>query len=429
MVGIVLFAVASLAGGFATEPAWLLIARVVQGVGGAIAAPTSLSLIAATFPEGKERNRAMGVYAAMTIAGAARRPDRRRPADQLRRLALGVLRQRADRPARPWSSRPAGARRASSGCAASSTCPARSPPRWASPPWSTGCPARRRPPTGSRTGATPRSSCRWSRPWSCWPRSRSSRPGPSTRWCRLRVLKSATGPGAYLISLCVGTAIFGMFFFLTIFVQQVWGYSPVRSGVAYLPMVALILVGAGLVVPPGRPDRRAAADDRRPGAGAGGMFWLSRITETSTYVGGLLGPIMLVGLGMGLTFVPLSLVALAKVPNKDSGVASSLLNTGQQVGGSIGLAVLGTVAWSAVSSNARSATAAAGRAPLQGPGTRDHQPLARLRVRARVPGGGRDRPARPGHRGGDDPGDEEGPGGHRPDGGTHRLRPSAAGPG
>ena len=89
-----------------------------------------------------------------------------------------------------------------------------------------------------------------------------------------------------------------------------------------------------------------------------GMLWLSRITEHSTYAGGLLGPMMLTGLGMGLTFVPLSLVALAKVPNKDSGVASSLLNTGQQVGGSIGLAILGTVAWSAVASNTKSAITA-----------------------------------------------------------------------
>ena len=97
-----------------------------------------------------------------------------------------------------------------------------------------------------------------------------------------------------------------------------------------------------------------------PVLAAVGLFWLSRVSEHSTYAGGLLGPMMLVGLGMGLTFVPLSLVALAKVPDKDAGVASSLLNTGQQVGGSIGLAILGTVAWSAVSSNARSAATAAG---------------------------------------------------------------------
>jgi MFS family permease len=125
-------------------------------------------------------------------------------------------------------------------------------------------------------------------------------------------------------------------------------------------MVALILVGAGassnLVARIGARPLMVVG----PALAAGGMLWLAQITETSTYAGGVLGPLLLVGLGMGLTFVPLSLVALAKVPNKDTGVASSLLNTGQQVGGSIGLAILGTVAWSAVSSNARSATIAAG---------------------------------------------------------------------
>ena len=81
------------------------------------------------------------------------------------------------------------------------------------------------------------------------------------------------------------------------------------------------------------------------------MFWLSRITEHSHYASGLLGPMMVTALGMGLIFVPLSLVALARVANNDAGVASSLLNTGQQVGGSIGLAILGTVAWSAVANS------------------------------------------------------------------------------
>ena len=83
----------------------------------------------------------------------------------------------------------------------------------------------------------------------------------------------------------------------------------------------------------------------------GGMFWLSRISEHSTYATGLLGPMLVTALGMGFLFVPISLVALHKVPNNDAGVASSLVNTGQQIGGSIGLALLGTVAWSAVANN------------------------------------------------------------------------------
>jgi hypothetical protein len=95
------------------------------------------------------------------------------------------------------------------------------------------------------------------------------------------------------------------------------------------------------------------------GTAAVGMFWLSRLNEHSGYAGGLLGPMIVTAFGMGLVFVPISLVSLARVANDDAGVASSLLNTGQQVGGSIGLAVLGTVAWSAVSSSLRTAAAGA----------------------------------------------------------------------
>src|SRR5262249_44189226 len=93
-----------------------------------------------------------------------------------------------------------------------------------------------------------------------------------------------------------------------------------------------------------------------------GMFWLSRITENSHYASGLLGPMLVTALGMGLTFVPLSLVALSRVADNDAGVASSLLNTGQQVGGSIRLASRGTVAWRPVSNSLHSQAAAAAAA-------------------------------------------------------------------
>jgi predicted MFS family arabinose efflux permease len=175
----------------------------------------------------------------------------------------------------------------------------------------------------------------------------------------IRVLRSRDRTGSYLISLCIGTAMFGMFFFLTIFTQQVWGYSALKSGIAYLPMVAVIMAAAGIS---SQLVSRIGARPLMvmgPAIAAGGMLWLSRLSEHSTYAGGLLGPMMVIALGMGLTFVPMSLVALAKVSDNDAGVASSLLNTGQQVGGSIGLAVLGTVAWSAVASNLRSAGSAA----------------------------------------------------------------------
>ena len=92
------------------------------------------------------------------------------------------------------------------------------------------------------------------------------------------------------------------------------------------------------------------------------MFWLSRVTEHSHYVSGLLGPMLLTAIGLGLIFAPLLLVSLTKVANNDTGVASSLVNVGQQVGGAVGLAVLGTVAWSAVANSLRSQAAAAAAA-------------------------------------------------------------------
>jgi EmrB/QacA subfamily drug resistance transporter len=365
IAGIALFALASLAGGFATDQAFLLTARVIQGIGGALAAPTSLSLIAVTFPEGKERNRAMGVYAAMSISGAA-----------VGLIAGGLLTSYAD-----WrwvffvnvpiglivvllAPRVLGESERKHG-------------RFDLAGAITGSVGLGALVYGLSEAATTFANGQAISNWGdtkvivslvaavvllvafgiIEARSKHALVPP-------RVLANRNRTGSYLISLCIGTAMFGMFFFMTLFVQEVWGYSPVRSGVAYLPMVATILIAAGLA------SNLVARVGARtlmlvgPAFAAGGMFWLSRITEHSHYASGLMGPMMLTGFGMGLTFVPLSIVALYGVANDDAGAASSLLNVGQQVGGSIGLAILGTVAWSAVASNLKSAAAAAGTTHL-----------------------------------------------------------------
>jgi Na+/melibiose symporter-like transporter len=178
----------------------------------------------------------------------------------------------------------------------------------------------------------------------------------------LRLMRNRDRSGAFVISLCFGTAGLGMFFFLTLFIQDVWGYSPLRTGLAYLPYVPMILV---MTVVAQRGVRRIGARPLLIAASviaAGGMFWLSRITEHSSFAGGMLGPTLLFGAGLGLEVVSVSLVILNRVNAGDAGAASSLTNVGQQVGGSIGLAVVGTVAWSAVASNLRSAAAAAAKA-------------------------------------------------------------------
>jgi len=183
----------------------------------------------------------------------------------------------------------------------------------------------------------------------------------------LRIFRNRDRTAANLIMLCVGTAMFGMFFFLTLFVQDVWGYSALRTGVAYLPMVGMIMLMAGvssqLVTRIGARPLLIAGS----AVGAGGMFWLSRITEHSTYAGGLLGPMLVTAAGLGMLFMPITLVALSKVEDRDAGLAASLPNVGQQVGGAIGLAILGTVAWTVVSNTVRaSVTAAAAAAAKAG---------------------------------------------------------------
>lgn len=175
--------------------------------------------------------------------------------------------------------------------------------------------------------------------------------------------------------LCIATGLFGLFFFLTLFIQTVLGYSAIRTGVSYLPFAVGVVIASALASP------LVARIGPRPliltgtAAVAGGMFWFSRLTEHAGYASQLLGPQLVSSFGLGLVFVPLSLVALHKVAEQDSGVASSLLNAGQQIGGAIGLALLGTVAWTAVADSVRTqvahaaaAAAQAGR-PLPKPGT------------------------------------------------------------
>ena len=212
--------------------------------------------------------------------------------------------------------------------------------------------------------------------------------------------------------------MFGIFFFLTIFVQDVLGYSAVKSGVAFLPIAVAIVVVSGVA---GQVIARTGA---RPlilsgtAITAGGMYWFSRLGVHTTYAGGLLGPMLVTAAGLGLLFVPLSLVALSRVRDQDSGLASSLLNAGQQVGGAIGLAALGTVAWTAVANSIRSQVAAAAQrraghhtlASRSRPGV-DLPQRARGGHHPRVAGRLRDRAGRLGHRRDRHPGPARGPAG------------------
>jgi len=355
--GILLFALASLLGGLATDQAWLLTTRAIQGVGAAIVAPTALSLVTTTFPEGPRRNRAMGVYAAMSIGGAA-----------IGLLAGGILTTYASWRWVFFVNVPiaiAAALLAPRVLAESE----RQTGRFDLPGAITG--------TGGLAALVYglSSAAASSNGVSHWGDTKvlASLAGAVVLLAvfviiesrsehallPLRIFRNRDRTGANLLLLCVGTAMFGLFFFLTIFVQTVWGYSPIKTGLAYLPMVAAIMAMAG--VSSQLVGRIGARPILIAGSviASGGMFWLSRITEHSSYAGGLLGPMLVTAAGLGMLFMPLMLVALSRVSDRDAGVASSLVNTGQQVGGSIGLAILGTVAWTVVASTARHSVAVA----------------------------------------------------------------------
>jgi EmrB/QacA subfamily drug resistance transporter len=348
VAGLLVFSAASLLGGFATSQWWLLTARAIQGAGGAVIAPNALALITTNFPEGEPRNRAMGVYSAMAGGGAVG-------------LLLGSIltsyvswrwvlfvsvpigivvaaaahRVLAESPRRPGPVDVAGAITGTAGVALLVY-------------------------GLSKAGTGPDGVSHWGDALVLASLAasvvllvsfvlielRSSHP-----LLPMRILAERNRSGAYLIMLCIGTAMFGLFFFLTLFTQTVLGYSAARLGLCYLPFTAGIVAAAGLA------PRLMARIGPRPlilagaAATAGGMFWFSRLTEHATYPGQLLGPMLVTSSGLGLLFVPLALVALHNVAEHDAGVAASLLNTGQQVGGAIGLAALGTIAWTTVAAS------------------------------------------------------------------------------
>ncbi len=161
----------------------------------------------------------------------------------------------------------------------------------------------------------------------------------------LRIVVDRTRGGAYLSVGVAGIAIFGVFLFLTYYLQTVKGYSPVTTGLAFLPMIGCILISsntASIVLLPRLGPRALIASGMLLGVAA--MSLLSRLTVTSSYAGGVLPSLLLLGVGFGLIISPAINTATAGVPPQDSGVAAAVVNTMQQVGGSIGTAALSTVA-------------------------------------------------------------------------------------
>ncbi|MER7968368.1 MFS transporter [Streptomyces sp. NPDC096080] len=336
MTGILLFTFASLLGGLAQDPWQLLAARVLQGMGGAIASPTSLALITTTFAEGPQRNRAFGVFAAVSAGGGA-----------IGLLAGGMLTEWLDWRWVLFVNVPIGvliAVLAPLYISESERHTGRFDILGALTS-TTGMAALvygfiRAADEGWRDDLTIGSFAAALVLLVAFARIESRAEDPITP---LRMFADRNRSGTYVIMLSLAAAMFGMFFYIVLFVQNVLGYSPIQAGLAFLPVTVVIALGAGLsqrFLPVLGPKPFMIAGSTLAMAG---LAWQALISSDSTYVSGVLGPMLVFGFGMGLNFVTLTLTAVSGIGPHEAGAASGLLNTMQQVGGSLGLSILTTV--------------------------------------------------------------------------------------
>jgi EmrB/QacA subfamily drug resistance transporter len=352
MFGLVVFSLASFAGGLATNPGWLIAARAVQGVGGAIAAPTALALIGDTFPEGPARTRATGIYAAMSGAGGA-----------VGLLLGGILTDFASWRWVLFVNVPIGALVV----VAASRVLTRSTPLGGKLDLpgavfaTTGMTALvyglvRAPGDGWANAITITSLAAGGVLLIAFAvtevRSRHPMLPP-------RLLADRNRTASYLVMVSLTASIFAVSFFLTLFLQSALGYSPLRTGLAFLPFTVVIAATSQAVAKLLARVHPRVFVSIGPLLEAIGLLWLSRLHADSTYPAAVLGPLIVLALGLGFAFVPLVLGATSGVQPADMGVASAVLNTAQQVGGTLGLAVLVTVATAATRSAARSGPVAA----------------------------------------------------------------------
>jgi MFS family permease len=182
----------------------------------------------------------------------------------------------------------------------------------------------------------------------------------------LRIWRSRTLSAANVVVLLVGASSFGMWFFVSLYLQQVLGYSPIRAGLAFLPMTLCIVAGSTLA------SRLVGRIGAKPILITGmasltlGLFWFAGISPTGTYLGDMLFPSLLTALGIGLAFVPATISAVAGVAPQEAGLASGLVNTARLFGGALGLAILAAVATARTNSDLHHAGTSAHAALVSG---------------------------------------------------------------
>jgi EmrB/QacA subfamily drug resistance transporter len=350
LAGVVVFTVASLLNGLAVNSGMLIGSRALQGLGAAFISPAALSIISTTFAEGKERGKALGIWAAIASGGSA-----------VGLVLGGVLTQAFSWPWIFFINVPVGV--------AAFVLSLRLIPE------SIDEHAER---SFDVAGAVTVTGGLMALVYAIVK-------GPQDGWTaavtlgtfaisaillvsfvvielraaaplvRLDIFRVRTLTAANVVMFLVASGLFAMFFFNSLYIQRVLDYGPLKAGLAFLPFTAGIMISAGLA------SQLTPRLGVRPIAVTGmvvtavGMLLLLRIPVGGSYLTDVFPSIMLTSLGMGAVFVPLTLVATMGLPDSDQGLASGLFNTSQQVGGAVGLAILATLAASHTSSGEKSA--------------------------------------------------------------------------
>ncbi len=346
LIGLAGFALASLMGGFAQNQQMLFAARAVQGAFGALLAPAALSLISVTFTDSKERARAFGVFGALSGVGAA-----------IGLIAGGLLTQYLSWRWCLFVNTPMAVVALALGIPEIRESKVTGHPHYDVP----GAVAATLAMVSIVYGVTEASITAWSSP-RAWPflavgavllglffliEGRKSQP-----LLPLRLLANRVRAGAYLAMILVGLGLFGMFLFLTYYFQGILGYSAIKSGLLFLPFSLGVIVSAGVasqLLPRLGPRPLVSVGSLM---GAGGLYYLSFISPTSSYLGHVMPASLLMSFGMGLVFVSLASCALFGVEERDAGAASAVLQAAQQLGATFGTAIQNTLAISAAAAYA-----------------------------------------------------------------------------
>jgi EmrB/QacA subfamily drug resistance transporter len=341
MAGLLVVAVASLLAGFAANQGQLIAARAAQGLGAAIISPSALSIVTTLFRDGAERNKALGAWGA--VAGSAGAAGV---------LLGGILTEGlgwewvlwvnvpvslvalALTPGLIPESRSESATRHYDAAGALSVTAGLSLLAYAlldanSSGWGSTKIISLLALSVALLGAFVAIELR------------SKAPLVPFRIFRLRTLT-----GANVVGILLGASLFSMFFFISLYMQQVLGYSPIHAGLSYLPLAITIIVAAGLG---GQLVTRFGFKAILAGGMlliALGLVWFSRISVGGGFVSDILGPSLLAAIGLGFGFVTSTIAAVSGVEEQEQGLASGLINTSQQIGGALGLAVLSTIATS-----------------------------------------------------------------------------------